>query len=114
MVTVSGMEAVTLPLPDGVVPLPVMVTVTVPGAAVVKPLDPPHDVTASDPRPSASKAHRLHRARALANRFRANNRSTPAMDPGMSRPARRRLDFPAGTAPTIVVAAVLMVMVPCA
>ena len=112
IVTVSGAVAVTVLPPDGVVPLPVMVTVTVPGAAVVRPLEPPQDVIASAPMPSASRAHRLQRAVDFATRLRANTRNNPAIAPGISRPARRRFDLSACAAATTVFAAVLMVIVP--
>lgn len=112
MVTVSGAVAVTVLLPDGVVPLPVMVSVRVPGAAVVRPLEPPHDVTVRVPRPSENKAHRVQSAVVFATLFRANTRNNPVNAPGMSRPAKRRLDLSACAAATTVFAAVLMVTVP--
>jgi hypothetical protein len=55
MVTVSGIDAVTEPFPDSVVPLPLIITVMVPGAAVAVGDELEHDVSERSPKASAPR-----------------------------------------------------------
>jgi hypothetical protein len=115
MVTVSGADALTKPDPDGVVPLPLIVTVEVPGATVVpRPFDPPQDANELIPSPRMMKKQRLEMALPLEIRRRAKTRSKAAIAPGRKKPAVRRDDPPAGRAPTTVPDDATMVIVPCA
>ena len=112
MITVSGADAATDPLPEGVVPFPLIETVMVPGAAVTKLFAPPQEISENRPRPRISRTQARPKPSQLAVLRRVKRRSNPKNAPGIRSPARLVFEFRDGRTPTIVPAAVLMVMVP--
>ena len=116
MVTVSGAEAVTTPIPEGVVPLPLIVTVEVPWAALVlaKPFGPPHEVKVENPMPIPTSKTSPHVPPRTMNRRRRRASKPKATAPGNRKPLNCKVVKLRETDPTTVPADALMVIVPCA
>src|SRR5260370_31656877 len=112
MTTVSGAEAVTVPLPEGVVPRPLIETVMGQGAAVTKLFAPPQEMSEPRPRPSSSRTQARRAPSDMEVLRRTKRTSNPKNAPDRSRPAWLVFGLRAGRAPTIVPAAVLIVIVP--
>src|ERR1022692_3141774 len=95
MVTVSGTEALTVAVPEGVVPLPLTVTIEVPGAAFAldSPFEAPQEVKEIMLRLTAKRKATVQKALyfLLSCRRRIANKNT-VNPPGRKMPARFKAD----------------------
>lgn len=115
MVTVRGTDATTLPVPDGIVPLPLIVTVEVPGEALsaLACLLPLHDERKMSPHAQANTKRTLELLLNPGELRRTEAIQNPERIAGSNiRPARVRLFFPCLMEPVTAPEPVLMVIVP--